>query len=84
MDRKSLIVFEFVTPGGQTKTFGVQVGEGEIQSQNAPGGVDVSVMLVQFPEHIFFVKGELSKGAGLIVTERELVGPGFAQFVFVP
>jgi hypothetical protein len=64
--------------------FGVHVGEGEIQSQKAPEGVDVSVMLVQLPEQIFFVKGGLSDGAGLIVIGRELVGPGFAQLVFVP
>ena len=79
-----MIVVAFVFPGGQTKMFGVQAGEGEIQSQKAPEGVDVSVILVQLPEQIFFVKGGLSDGAGLIVTGSELVGPGFAQLVFVP
>ena len=68
-------MFAFMFPGGQSTIFGVQVGGGETQSQKAPGGVEVRLILVKLPEHISFVRGGLRLGAGLTVTGSEDVGP---------
>ena len=79
-----MIVVEFIVPVGHTTILGVHEGGGEIQSQKAPVGDEVRLMLVQLPEQMFLVKGPLRTGAGLIVTDSELVGPGLVQLVLVP
>jgi len=64
--------------------FGVQVGTGEFQLKEEPGGVEDKEMLVEVPEQMDLVKGGFTPGIGFIETASDDVGPGLVQLVFIP